>query len=135
MEEITDPILREAAGLEPLLAGVAKVGDKDLVKAPRFESDFASPAFPHLDGRVTMRYANVGDTLAIEALSLNGGRFAEAIATLQVCIEIAPASWYRASVGGGVPVLDLSKIQDAEALVDLYQAYSGWRATFRRGGK
>jgi hypothetical protein len=131
-EEITDPILREAAGLDPRLA---KVGDKDILKAPRFESEFDSPGFPALSGKVTVRYANVGDTLAIEALSMGGGRFAEAIATLQVCVDSAPASWYRASKEGGIPSLDLSTILDAESLVDLYQAYSAWRSAFRRGGK
>lgn len=128
MPEITDPVLREAAGMEPLLA---KIADRDILKAPTFEADFDSAAFPDLNGKVAIRYANVGDTLAIEALSLNGGRFAEAIATLQVCVETAPASWYRVSVGGGVPVLDLARIHDAEALVDLYQAYSAWRQSFR----
>jgi len=126
-EEITDPILREAAGLDPRLA---KVGDKDILKAPRFESEFDSPGFPALSGKVTVRYANVGDTLAIEALSMGGGRFAEAIATLQVCVDSAPAS-----KEGGIPSLDLSTILDAESLVDLYQAYSAWRSAFRRGGK
>ena len=132
MAEITDPVLRQAAGLEPLLA---KVADKDILKTPRFEKDFESIPFPDLNGKVVMRYANVGDTLAIEALSLNGGRFAEAIATLQVCIDKAPASWYRAPKEGGTPVLDLAQVPDAEALVDLYQGYSSWRATFRRGGQ
>lgn len=131
--EITDPILREAAGLEPKLA---KVSDRDILQGPVFEATFDSPAFPAYNGAVRMRYATVGDTLAIEALSLNGGRFAESIATLQVCIDSAPASWYRAPAKeGGTPVLDLSRILDAEALVDLYRAYSDWRSAFRRGGK
>ena len=131
-QEITDPILRQAAGLDPILA---KVSDKDILQAPRFETDFSSLAFPSLSGKVALRYANVSDTLKIEALCLSGGPFAEAIATLQVCIESAPVSWYRALKEGGTPVLDLGRIQDAEALVELYRAYSDWRATFRRGGR
>ena len=131
-EEIIDPILREAAGLDPLLK---KIADQDILKAPRFETDFASPAFPALNGHVAIRYATVADTLKVEALCLTGGPFAEAIATLQVCIDLAPPSWYRALKEGGTPVLDLGRIQDAEALVELYRAYSEWRSTFRRGGK
>ena len=130
--EITDPILREAAGLDPALK---KVADRDILQAPRFETDFSSLAFPGLNGKVAIRYANVGDTLKIESLCLSGGPFAEAVATIQVCTELAPASWYRAMKEGGTPVLDLGRIQDAEALVELYRAYSEWRATFRRGGK
>lgn len=130
MSEMTDPILREAAGLEPLLA---KVSDKDMMKAPTFEADFSSKVFPALNGKVVLRYANVGDTLTIESLSLNGGRFAQAIATLQVCIEKAPPSWYRISEEGGKPSLNLAQIQDAEALVDLYRAFSNWRESFRSG--
>jgi hypothetical protein len=130
--ELTDPILREAAGLEPKLT---KLADKDMLKPPVYEATFDSPAFPHLNGTVKVRYANVGDTLAIEALSLSGGRFAESIATLQVCIEAAPASWYREPEEGGKPVLDLSKILDVESLVDLYREYSSWRSTFRRKSK
>ena len=69
-QEITDPILRQAAGLDPILA---KVSDKDILQAPRFETDFSSLAFPSLSGKVALRYANVSDTLKIEALCLSGG--------------------------------------------------------------
>lgn len=133
MAEITDPILREAAGLDPILKAVT---DSDMLKAPAFTTAFNSPAFPALNGDITIRYATVGDTLKIEALSMGGGGFAEAIATLQICIDKAPASWYRPSTEGGKPpVLDLARIPDAEALVALYREFSIWRETFRLGGK
>jgi hypothetical protein len=131
-DQITDPILREAAGLDPILAPLQ---DRDLLKTPVYEAEFTSVAFPALNGKVRIRYANVGDTMDIEAMALGGGFFREAIATLTVCTEQAPASWYTAGKNGEKPMLDLRKVADAEAVADLYKAYASWRDTFRKTGQ
>ena len=132
MAEITDPILREAAGIDTVLAPLL---DKEILQAPVYEADFVSTAFPAFNGRVVVRYATTGDTMDIESLSLGGGFFREAVATLSTCITKAPASWYQVPPMGKVPALNLRNVADAEALADLYRGYSAWREAFRTSGK
>jgi len=101
---------------------------------PEFSMDFHSESFPALDGQVVIRYATVGDSLTIERLiGPLGGYVAEAIASLQVLTTKAPAPWYRVPEKGGSPVLDLNRLPDVEAILDVYRAYSKWRAAFRSG--
>jgi len=133
MAEITDPVLLEAAGIDPALAPLL---DKDLLKPPVYEADFTSVAFPGFNGHLKIRYATVGDNMDIEALCLGGGMFREAVATLSTCIMSAPASWYSAPTKpGALPVLNLRGIPDAEALGAVFNDYSAWRETFRTSGK
>ena len=127
-----DQILREAAGIDPVLAPLM---DRDIMKPPVFEADFVSLAFPAFNGKVRVRYATVGDNLDIEALSRGGGLFREAVATLTTCITSAPACWYAAPKGTELPALNLRDVPDAEALGQLYSYYSAWRESFRTKGK
>jgi len=130
--DLNDDVLREAAGIDPVLAPLL---DKELLKTPVFEADFVSVAFPAFNGHVVIRYATVGDNMDIESLSLGGGAFREAVATLSTCITQAPLSWYKVPALGKVPLLNLREVPDAEALGTLYGEYSKWRDTFRLTGK
>jgi hypothetical protein len=128
---LDNPILREAAGLDPNVGEALAAGD--FLEAPRYSFDFRSPRWPVLEGAVVLRYATVGDTLQIERLA-GSGRFSEAIATLMVLVEKAPGAWYKMPESGGTPSLDLLRIPDAEGIVDLYRGYSIWREDFRTTG-
>ena len=135
MTTFDDPIIRSAAGLDPSVIPVLAAQDAVLQTIPEFSTEFKSASFPSLDGQVVIRYATVGDSLTIERLiGPLGGYVAEAIASLQVLTTKAPASWYRVPEKGGTPVLDLNRLPDVEGILDVYRAYSKWRAAFRSGG-
>jgi hypothetical protein len=133
---LNDPVLRAAAGIDPSVEPTLGAQDEAVFSIPEFTTEFKSAGFPALDGPVTVRYATIGDTVAIErAMGPLAGFVAEAVASLQVLITKAPASWWRApEKGGKLPVLDLSRLPDVEGILDLYRDYSKWRADFRIGG-
>ncbi len=133
---LKDPVLRAAAGIDPALEPALSAQEEVVFSIPEFTTGFKSIGFPSLDGPVTIRYATVADTLAIErAMGPLAGFVAEAIASLQILITKAPASWWKApEKGGKIPTLDLGRLPDVEAILDLYRAYSRWRADFRSGG-
>lgn len=133
---ITDPILRAAAGIDPAVESALEAQENAVFSVPEFTTEFKSAGFPALDGPVTIRFATVGDTLAIERqMGPMAGFVAEAIASLQVLVTKAPASWWHAPENGGkFPYIDLGRLPDVESLLDLYRDYSKWRADFRGGG-
>ena len=131
------PILAETAALLALTASLALVFGPYRV-SPWLRLDALSATMLLLVtfiGWVVVRYATTGDTMDIESLSLGGGFFREAVATLSTCITKAPASWYQVPPMGKVPALNLRNVADAEALADLYRGYSAWREAFRTSGK
>lgn len=129
---LEDPIIRAAAGLDPRVEPTLAAQNVALLAIPEFNTDFKSESFPSMDGPVTIRYATVGDSLAIENLiGARGGFVAEAIASLHVLVTKAPASWWQIPEGGSTPLLNLNRLPDVEALLALYQNYSKWRASFR----
>lgn len=133
---LTDPVLRTAAGMDGSVAPSLAAQDALVFSIPEWTTEFKSPSFPALDGPVVIRYATIGDSIAIERqMGPLAGFVAEAVASLSVLITKAPASWWRVpEKGGSMPVLDLNRIPDVEGLLDLYRQYSKWRADFRSRG-
>jgi hypothetical protein len=127
-----DSIASRAASM----AGLPTPGIPVALLRPQFTADFKSEAFPEYNGTVVLRYPNVRDNLQISALTLQEGNsfFAQAVATVRVCVEKAPSSWYRSPrpEEGLIPVLDLDSVLDATAIADLYGRFLGWRDSFRR---
>lgn len=128
-------LLREVGGMDPRAAEALSTPD-DVFQVPRFTGRFVSPAFPRLEGEVVIRFANVADTLEIERMVrvTGGGKFADAVSTLVVCVEKAPSTWYTLPLGAKEPVLQVERIPDVEALAALYREYSIWRSDFREQG-
>lgn len=130
-----DELLQAAQGLDPMAAKALRASD--LLQPKRFEYDFVSYGWPELNGRVVIRYPNLENALQIERLSLRGGPFAELFATMLVCMEKAPATWYRIpehGVSGKAPEPELATdtFQDSEGLLLMWGAFLDWRASFRR---
>lgn len=131
----SDELLQAAQGLDPMAAKALRASD--LLQPKRFEYDFVSPAWPELNGRVVIRYPSLKDALSIEQLSLRRGPFAELFATMLVCMEKAPATWYRIPDQGTAgkapePELATGTFQDSEGLLLMWAAFMDWRASFRR---
>lgn len=132
MSLTNDPILAAAAGFEPGIVSTLAAQDAALQGIPEFSVEFKSAPFPGFDGPVVVRYGDVSDSLTIERLMGPSGLFvAEAVASLQVLISKAPASWYQLPTGATNPILNLGRIPDIEGLLDIYRSYSKWRADFR----
>lgn len=130
MSTLSDPTLREAAGLGAIAEQA--VAAPPLLDPPKFTYEFESFVDPALDGTVVMRYATVGDSLRIESMmGPRSGDFAEAVASISVLVEVAPPAWYRKEPGLKIPTLDLERLIDPEAIVDLYREYNRWRSLFR----
>lgn len=113
--------------------GPLPVFDEDLFKVPNFKTEMASDRFPEFNGGVTMRFPNFGDEIEIDRLTLllGGTMVARISATFHVCLEAAPASWWRANEKSGQIEVAIDRIKDSAALVKVYQNFITWRDTFR----
>lgn len=130
---LDDPILREAAGLDPGISAALTAGEA-LLSLPTFRYDFVSKNWPVLSGPIEVRYPTLADLVRIEAIAGSGGYTAELFATLAVLIQKAPGAWYRKDPERADPVLDAGRIPDSSALSQLYLAYNAWREDFRKDG-
>ena len=131
MDATQNELLASASGFAP--DARASLTASELIKPKRFEHAFASPGWPEYDGPVVIRYPSMGDMLQIEGMV--GGRGSgqwEMWATLHVCVEKGPASWYKLEPGKLEPTLAISAIQDSEGLWDMWLEYLAWRSSFRR---
>ncbi len=103
-------------------------------EAVKFSTEFKSKQWPQLDGTVVIRYPTWGDVIKIEGMAMGLGTVAEITATLLVCIEKAPASWWYLPEGAKKPTLNLSAIPDSDGLQGLWFEFLAWRRTFRGKG-
>lgn len=126
-----EELLRSASGFAPDAPALLRAGD--LIRPKRFVAQFVSPGWPEYDGLVEIRYPSMGDMLTVERMIPAGGdTYHELWATLAVCIEKAPPTWYRLLDGAKEPILAVDKIQDSEGLYLLWREYLVWRRSFRR---
>ena len=105
-----------------------------VLKIPFYEENIVSERFPEMNGRVRLRYPNIGDQLNIAEESQAHGNtgLARIIGHLKVCLETAPASWYRQEEGQAKPIVALERLYDSDLLVDLFTRWAEWRSSFRR---
>lgn len=129
MSELQNPLLREAAGLAPELEGAFSTAD--LLRPARFEYLFTSKSYPPLDGPVVVRLPTFGETVEISNRARHGGIAEEARQTLKLCVERAPESWFHLPPGAKLPELNLDRLPDAEAVLELWVAFDQWRAALR----
>jgi hypothetical protein len=129
-------LLAAVSGLAPEVAAGFD-GQDEIFAQPHFDfvvkSTSKIPKAQAMNGTVVLRYPNFGDDLRIERMHklLGGGNLNLMFATLAVCIESAPASWYELQPGAREPNLNLERLKDREALADLYIAFSDWQRSFR----
>jgi hypothetical protein len=134
--QTSQDLLAAVSGLAPEAAAGFQ-GQDDIFAQPIFSFEVKStsklPGAQAMNGLVTMRYPNFGDDLKIERMHkiLGGGNLNLMFATLAVCIERAPATWYELVDGAREPGLNLDRLKDREALADLYIAFSDWQRSFR----
>lgn len=115
---------------------VPEILDGDIFKLPVFEAHFVSEAWPEANGTVRLRYPSFGDEVEIERLAVmkGGTLLARALATFQVCLESAPAKWWRPSPDPTLPPLPApDRLPCAPDLVDLWTKWISWRGSFRSG--
>ena len=112
---------------------VLPVADSDLFKVPPYVEDFVSERFPAFSGRVTLRFPTFGDEVAIDRLAivLGGANTSRIMAALQICLEGAPASWWRPNEEKRMVEPAIDRINDSPALIGLYSRWTLWRDTFR----
>lgn len=129
-----DELMRELSGVAP---DVAEVLAPDLFEMPTFTFEVESKSKIHgaekMNGKVVMKFPNMGDDLDIERRlrALGGGSMANMYATLHTCIIKAPATWYELKAGSKTPTLNLSRLPDDAVLADLYLAFTDWQRSFR----
>lgn len=123
-----EELLRSASGFAP--DAPAALTAAEMIRPKVFEHQFKSP-WPEYEGQVVMHYPTLGEMLRIERMAMGGETYAELAATLAVCIDKAPAAWYRLPEGQTKPVLNLDAFQDSEGLLVLWRAYLDWRRLFR----
>lgn len=128
MEATANEILEAASGFEPDARATLTAGE--MIQPKTFEGTFKSKGWPEFNGPVVVRYPNMADMLRIESMSLGGGQYAECFATFLVCVEKAPAAWYRMPEGAKEPVLNMGKLPP-EDLLDLWGDFLKWRRSFR----
>jgi hypothetical protein len=128
-----NPIVSRAA----LLGGpgsIPDVRDGDIFKLPVFEADFISEAWPETNGHVVLRYPCFGDEVEIERLAVmrGGTLLARALATFNVCLESAPARWWRPNPDPTRPPVPApDRLPCPPDLVDLWTRWLAWRDSFR----
>lgn len=113
---------------------VPEVTDGDLFKLPVFEDDFSGGFWKQASGKVILRYPTFGDEVEIERLSvMRGGTIlARAQATLLVCLQAAPSTWWRANpTPGGDPLPAVDRLPCSVEIVGLFQRWLSWRDSFR----
>lgn len=125
-----EELLQAASGFAPGAKDLLTAGD--MIQPKKFTGQFVSPMWPEYGGQVVIRYPSMGDMLKIELLVGGGGTYHELYATLGVCVEKAPPTWYRLPPGAKEPVLAMENIQDSEGLVVLWREFLDWRRSFRR---
>jgi hypothetical protein len=125
-----DPLLQQASQMDPRVASLARNPFSDL---PRFSYAFNSEANPSLNGAVELRYPTMGDMLAIESMAQRGRPYSEVLATLQVLVEKAPASWLHRAPGERTPAVSLSRMPYDAEFFSLYRGFTDWRDSFRGG--
>ena len=129
-------LMAAVSGLAPETAASFD-GQGDIFTQPLFTFEVKStsklPNAAAMNGPVVLRYPNFGDDLRIERThkALGGGNLNLMFATLAICIEKAPGSWWELQAGAREPVLNLERLKDREALADLYIAFSDWQRSFR----
>ena len=117
---------------------VPEILDGDIFKLPVFRADFVSSSWPETNGPVALRYPAFGDEVEIERLAVMKGDtvLARALATFQVCLESAPARWWRPNpdpMKSPMPAPD--RLPCAPDLVGLWSSYLVWRDSFRSGAQ
>lgn len=135
MSAESNPIYTRAAQLGGP-GSVPEIRDGDIFKLPVFEADFVSDAWPEANGPVRLRYPSFGDEVEIERLAvMSGGTLlARAYATFHVCLEAAPAKWWRPGAAPDAPpVPALDRLPCAPDLVGLWSKWLAWRGSFRSG--
>lgn len=113
---------------------VPEVTDGDLFKLPVYEEDFSGGYWVKASGKVILRYPTFGDEVEIERLSvMRGGTIlARAQATLLVCLQAAPSSWWRANPApSGDPLPAVDRLPCSVEIVGLFQRWLNWRDSFR----
>jgi hypothetical protein len=107
----------------------------EIFKVPAFEEDVVSERFPEMNGKVRLRFPNVGDEIEISriTLAMGGTMDARVFAGITTCIEAAPGYWYAPPPQGELrPRLAVHRLLDFPALVGLYTRWISWRDSFRR---
>lgn len=114
--------------------GATPISDGDVFSPPSFSEDFVSEQFPYMNGKVSLRFPTFGDDVEIARLSAMDGHTLQAVvfASLAVCIDQAPAAWWRKVPNSDKPVLSLAKLHDTASLVNLFTRWQTWRANFRQ---
>jgi hypothetical protein len=135
----TDPqsIITRAAQLGGP-GSVPEIADGDIFKLPKWGMDFVSEAFPQVNGRIELRFPSFGDEVEIERLAVmrGGTALARAQASFMVCLESAPACWWRPSPSlapGAPPVPAIDRLPCSPELVGAWQNWLIWRDSFRSG--
>lgn len=117
---------------------VPAIADGDIFKLPKWGMDFASEAFPQVNGRIELRFPTFGDEVEIERLAVmrGGTALARAQASFVVCLESAPACWWRPSQSptpGAAPIPAPDRLPCSPELVAAWQNWLVWRDSFRSG--
>lgn len=129
-------LLASVSGLAPE-AAAAFDASAALFQMPVQEFEVKSalkiPGADAMNGSVTLKFPTVGDDMRMERIQVAMGNraLAEVYATLAICITKAPASWYSIPDGAKVPVLNLERLPDTDALADLFLRFNKWRESFR----
>jgi hypothetical protein len=135
---MTDPLLRATT-----YAGMPPIQEGDIFSLPIFRRDFVSESFPLMNGEVVLRFPVVSDEIDVERrmVQSGGSYLTRGLAMLAVCIEKAPASWYRPSAqpspdpkAPATPSISLGHLPDTIALMQLAKEFLAWRDDFRSPG-
>ena len=116
-------------------SAVPELSDGDVFSLPVFEEVFDGGHWEKASGKVRLRYPTFGDEVEIERLSvINGGTLlARAQASIMVCLEAAPASWWRPSLKeGSDPFPAPDRLPCSPEVVGLFTRWIAWRDSFRR---
>jgi hypothetical protein len=136
MAENHDDLMAQVSGMAPEVAEAFNQQEA-LFAQPRFQYSVDTkskiPGATKMNGTVSLKYPNFGEDLKIERATnlLGGGNLALMKATLLVCIERAPSTWYEFEEGASTPVLNLDRLPDDSVLADLYRAFTDWQRSFR----